>query len=275
MRTRSKAKAESREVAEEIIINEKNFVKTAELLENQKNISIRLENIHTSRAATKILQLKEQEITRKIFNLVWNHQSLHSLHIYRFNLGCINHKTFSTLPSEIKSLSVAATGLSEEQVVSLLTAISSQDSLKHLSLEEEGLADADKDILAAAVGKLEKISIRDCDMDSEQVEAILSCGNLSEVTISGTEDNPVFIAEVTPVVLAKGVTAWHKATISDAVVTKEQIETILQKVLSSSTVLGSLVLSNLVQEDESRITQAMFRPLVSKVQTKLSTFKML
>ena len=66
-------------------------------------------------------------------------------------------------------------------------------------------------------------------------------------------------------VLAKGVAAWNKAAISDAVVTKEQMETILQSVLSSSTMLSSLVLSNLVQEDESRITKAMFGPLVSKV----------
>ena len=49
----------------------------------------------------------------------------------------------------------------------------------HLSFEEEGLADADKDILTAADGKLRRISIQDCDMDSDQVEAILSCGNLS------------------------------------------------------------------------------------------------
>ena len=277
MRTRSKAAEE--EKVEEIIINAENVEKIDEIVADQNVASIKLENINSAKAVTKIIQLKQQEKTTKIFSKVWKIPDLENLQITKFNLGCVSSDKLSILPSRLRTLNLAETGLGEDQILSLFSSIGRHEHLTSLSLEGEDLTVVDKNTLIAAVGKLERVVIKDCDIDTEQVETILECVNkhdsLAEVTIAGTEDNPVYLAEVTADLLASSVTSLQIACLRNAMVTIQQIETILKKVLKCSDRLRSLELNNLVEEDtENKITMAMLNPLASKVIKKLHNFRL-
>merc|ERR1719422_14239 len=196
MRTRSQVKVMKEE---EMVINTENYCKTDELVDGQKCIILRLDNIHSAKAVTKISQLREQEKTNKVFNKVWASPDLQNFHINKYNLGCVDQDILSSLPPDLRILSLVETGLGEEQVLSLLTGIGRHDNLTSLSLEGEDLTSVDNQTLARAVGKLGKLSIRNCYIDTDQIETILQCvsklKNLTEVTLAGTEDEPVYLTE--------------------------------------------------------------------------------
>jgi len=278
MRTRSQA-AKEEEAVKDTVINAENVENIVDIVEGQKVTSVRLENVHTNRAVTKILQLKEQEKSTRVFTKVWKISDLENLHIIKFNLGCISSDILSILPPRLRTLTLVETGLGEDQMLSLLSSVGGHDNLSNLSLEGEDLTAVNKDSLAAAVGKLERVAIKNCDVDTEQVEAILECvtkqDSLAEVTIAGTEDDPVYLAEVSTDLLASSVTSLQCVCLSNAMVTVQQIETMLGNVLlNSSTRLRTLELCNLVQDDtENKITTAMINPLASKVRKKLQSFK--
>jgi len=263
---------------EEMVINTENYCKTDELVDGQKCIILRLDNIHSAKAVTKISQLREQEKTNKVFNKVWASPDLQNFHINKFNLGCVDQDILSSLPPDLRILSLVETGLGEEQVLSLLTGIGKHDNLTSLSLEGEDLTSVDNQTLAGAVGKLGKLSIRNCYIDTDQIVTILQCvsklKNLTEVTLAGTEDEPVYLTEVAPDLLGASITCLQNACISHAEVTRHQVEIILQKVLlNTSSSLSCLVLDSLVQEDESAITETEFKSLATKVCKKLKSFE--
>jgi len=278
MRTRSQAVKE--ETVKDIVINAENVKNIDDIVEGRKVTSLRLENIHTDRAVTKILQLKEQEKSSRVFSKLWKNPDLENLHIMKFNLGCINSDKLSLLPPRLRTLTLVETGLGEDQMLSLFSSMGGHGNLSNLSLVGEDLTVVHKESLAAAVGKLKGVVLQNCDVDTEQVETILECvtkhDSLAEVTIAGIEDCPVYLAEVSTDLLASSVTSLQRVCLSNAMVTIQQIETMLEKILlNSSTRLRTLELCNLVQEDtENKITTAMLNPLASKVKKKLQTFSL-
>jgi len=278
MRTRSQAIKE--ETVKDIVINSENVKNIDDIVEGQKVSSLRLENVHTERAVTKILQLKQQEKSTKVFSKVWEISDLENLHIMKFNLGCISSEKLSLLPPRLRTLTLVETGLGEDQMLSLFSSMGGHGNLSNLSLVGEDLTAVHKKSLAAAVGKLKSVVLQNCDVDTEQVETILECVNkhdsLVEVTIAGTEDYPVDLAEVSTDLLASSVTSLQRACLSNAVVSIQQIETMLEKILlNNSTRLRTLELCNLVQEEtEDKITTAMLNPLASKVKKKLQMFSL-
>jgi len=278
MRTRSQAIKE--ETVKDIVINSENVKNIDDIVEGQKVSSLRLENVHTERAVTKILQLKQQEKSTKVFSKVWEISDLENLHIMKFNLGCISSEKLSLLPPRLRTLTLVETGLGEDQMLSLFSSMGGHGNLSNLSLVGEDLTAVHKKSLSAAVGKLKSVVLQNCDVDTEQVETILECVNkhdsLVEVTIVGTEDYPVDLAEVSTDLLASSVTSLQRACLSNAVVSIQQIETMLEKILlNNSTRLRTLELCNLVQEEtEDKITTAMLNPLASKVKKKLQMFSL-
>jgi hypothetical protein len=105
MRTRNQANNEfqtSNKVVEalpELVVNENNFPDTEELLESSQHSHVKLEKLLTAvRKSSKILQLKQQKTTSKIFRAVWQNQALESLNIYHFNMHCIDPEIISNIP---------------------------------------------------------------------------------------------------------------------------------------------------------------------------------
>ena len=117
---------------EEMVINTENYCKTDELVDGQKCTILRLDNIHSAKGVTKISQLRQQEKTNKVFNKVWANPDLQNFHINKFNLGCVDQDILSSLPPDLRILSLVETGLGEEQVLSLLTGIGKQPNESQL-----------------------------------------------------------------------------------------------------------------------------------------------
>lgn len=283
MSTRSQANNEfqtSNKVVEalpELVVNENNFPDTEELLESSQHSHVKLEKLLTAvRKSSKILQLKQQKTTSKIFRAVWQNQALESLNIYHFNMHCIDPEIISNIPVKLKRLVMDDTGLSEDQTQALFSGITRNDTLTSLSLVLIDLSGVEPDTLAKALAKLKSVAFTECDLDCEQVEAVLKMmakkSNIIELMLTGSEDEPLDLTEVSPDILALAVNKLERFNLNNAVVTREQADKLLQQVLVK-TCLKSLVLSKLTHEDGTSII--FNKDLVSKAEKELDIFQTL
>merc|ERR1719318_1990848 len=213
----------------ELVVNEDNFPDTEKLLENSRHTHVKLEKLLTGeRKSSKILQLKQQKTTSKIFKAVWQNQALESLNIYQYNIHCINPEVISSLPVELKRLVMNDTGLSEDQTQALFSGIASNGTLTDFALVLIDLSGVEPDSMAKALAKLRRVSITECDIDCEQVESVLKmiakkC-NLRELMLTGSEDEPLDLTEVNPDILALAVNKLERFDLSNAVLTNEQAD---------------------------------------------------
>jgi len=286
MSTRSQANNEfqtSNKVVEalpELVVNENNFPDTEELLESSQHSHVKLEKLLTAvRKSSKILQLKQQKTTSKIFRAVWQNQALESLNIYHFNMHCIDPEIISNIPAKLKRLVMDDTGLSEDQTQAFFSGITRNDtltSLTYLSLVLIDLSGVEPDTLAKALAKLKSVAFTECDLDCEQVEAVLKMiakkSNITEMMLTGSENEPLDLTEVSPDILALDVNKLERFNLNNAVVTREQADKLLQQVLVK-TCLKSLVLSKLTHEDGTSIIFT--KDLVSKAEKELDIFQTL
>lgn len=281
MRTRSQSKHElqtSHKVVEaepELVVNEDNFLDTEEVLESCRHSHVKLEKLLTEvRNSSKIMQLKQQKKTSKIFRAVWQNQALESLNIYHFNMHCIDPEIISNIPVKLKRLVMDDTGLSEDQTQALFSGITRNNTLTDIELVLIDLSGVEPETLARALAKLRRVSFTECDLDYEQVETVLKMiakkSILTEVLLSGSEDEPLDLTLVNPDILALAVNKLEGFNLSNAVVTREQADKLLQQVLVK-TCLKSLVLNTLTDEDGTRII--FNKDLVNKAEKELDIFQ--
>merc|ERR1719318_1900853 len=257
----------------ELVVNEDNFPDTEELLENSRHSHVKLEKLLTGeRKSSKILQLKQQKTTSKIFKAVWQNQALESLDIYQYNIHCIDPEVISSLPVKLKRLVMNDTGLSEEQTQAFFSGIASNGTLTDLILVLIDLSGVEPDSMARALAKLRRVSITESDIDCVQVESVLEMiakkSNLREFMLTGSEDEPLDLTEVNPDILALAVNKLERFDLSNAVLTNEQADKLLQQVLVKTS-LKSLVLSKLTHDDGTM----MMEPELSLIKILLVNLK--
>jgi len=281
MKTRSQTKLQTShhkvEEEPELVVNEDNFRDTEELLTSSRHTHVKLEkSISEVKKSSKILQLKHQKTTSKIFRAVWQNQVLESLNIQHFNLHCIDPEILSSLPVRLKKLVMNDTGLSEDQTQALFSGIARSKTLTDMDLVLIDLSGVGPDTMTRALAKLRRALFTECELDSEQVEAVFKlianeC-SLRELVLTGSEDEPLDLTEVIPNILALAVNKLERFNLCNAVVKSEQADKLLQQVLVK-TCLKNLGLSKLTHEDGTGII--LNKDLASKVQKEIDMFETL
>jgi len=218
----------------------------------------------------KISQLKREKNKKKVFQIIWQHPTIESLELLNYNISCIDREVLSTFPPKLRRLTMIESGFTAEQAQSLFTEMKEQDTLADLQLEGEDLSEVDEDILAAVFNKLESLYLDDCELETEQLEAIFSVMTRKS-KLRTCKLTQIDLTEVDAKKLAISVNKLEDLDLEDVTLTKEQIEKVLRQVLVK-TCLKRLVIR--CEEDEERRGEEIPEKLTIEVAKKLDQFQM-
>ena len=221
-----------------------------------------------ARAVTKVETLKvfhtklTQQQAVAILTGVSEGSKLAKLDINGNNLSGVDQGQLDKAVIKLKTLDVSDTELTQQQAVTILTAISEGSKFTKLDISCNDLPEVDPGLLAKAVTKLETFEVRYTELTQQQAVKILTAisegSKLAKLDI-GWDD----LKEVDPGMLAKVVTKLETLKVGITKLTQQQAVAILTAVSEGS----KLATLDINWNDLSGVDPGMLAKAVAKLVT--------
>ena len=161
-----------------------------------------------------------------ILTAVSEGSTLTELKIGYNNLSGVDLELLAKVVTNLDTLNLTNTKLTQQQIASVITSASKGSKLKKLNISENDLSGVDPGLLAKAVVNLETLDIGNTKLTQQQAAVIFSgvCEG-SRLNVLNISDNN--LSEVEPELLAKTVIKLKKLDIRYSDITKQQASVIL------------------------------------------------
>ena len=161
-----------------------------------------------------------------ILTAVSEGSTLTELKIGYNNLSGVDLELLAKVVTNLDTLNLTNTKLTQQQIASVITSASKGSKLKKLNISENDLSGVDPGLLAKAVVNLETLDIGNTKLTQQQAAVIFSgvCEG-SRLNVLNISDNN--LSEVEPELLAKTVIKLKKLDIRYTDITKQQASVIL------------------------------------------------
>ena len=161
-----------------------------------------------------------------ILTAVSEGSTLTELKIGYNNLSGVDLELLAKVVTNVDTLNLTNTKLTQQQIASVITSASKGSKLKKLNISENDLSGVDPGLLAKAVVNLETLDIGNTKLTQQQAAVIFSgvCEG-SRLNVLNISDNN--LSEVEPELLAKTVIKLKKLDIRYSDITKQQASVIL------------------------------------------------
>ena len=161
-----------------------------------------------------------------ILTAVSEGSTLTELKIGYNNLSGVDLELLAKVVTNLDTLNLKYTKLTQQQIASVITSASKGSKLKKLNISENDLSGVDPGLLAKAVVNLETLDIGNTKLTQQQAAVIFSgvCEG-SRLNVLNISDNN--LSEVEPELLAKTVIKLKKLDIRYSDITKQQASVIL------------------------------------------------
>ena len=161
-----------------------------------------------------------------ILTAVSEGSTLTELKIGYNNLSGVDLELLAKVVTNLDTLNLKNTKLTQQQIASVITSASKGSKLKKLNISENDLSGVDPGLLAKAVVNLETLDIGNTKLTQQQAAVIFSgvCEG-SRLNVLNISDNN--LSEVEPELLAKTVIKLKKLDIRYTDITKQQASVIL------------------------------------------------
>ena len=161
-----------------------------------------------------------------ILTAVSEGSTLTELKIGYNNLSGVDLELLAKVVTNLDTLNLTNTKLTQQQIASVITTASKGSKLKKLNISENDLSGVDPGLLAKAVVNLETLDIGNTKLTQQQAAVIFSgvCEG-SRLNVLNISDNN--LSEVEPELLAKTVIKLKKLDIRYSDITKQQASVIL------------------------------------------------
>ena len=161
-----------------------------------------------------------------ILTAVSEGSTLTELNIGYNNLSGVDLELLAKVVTNLDTLNLTNTKLTQQQIASVITSASKGSKLKKLNISENDLSGVDPGLLAKAVVNLETLDIGNTKLTQQQAAVIFSgvCEG-SRLNVLNISDNN--LSEVEPELLAKTVIKLKKLDIRYSDITKQQASVIL------------------------------------------------
>ena len=172
--------------------------------------------------STELTQLQ----AAAILTAVSEGSTLTELNIGYNNLSGVDLELLAKVVTNLDTLNLTNTKLTQQQIASVITSASKGSKLKKLNISENDLSGVDPGLLAKAVVNLETLDIGNTKLTQQQAAVIFSgvCEG-SRLNVLNISDNN--LSEVEPELLAKTVIKLKKLDIRYSDITKQQASVIL------------------------------------------------
>ena len=161
-----------------------------------------------------------------ILTAVSEGSTLTELKIGYNNLSGVDLELLAKVVTNLDTLNLTNTKLTQQQIASVITSASKGSKLKKLNISENDLSGVDPGLLAKAVVNLETLDIGNTKLTQQQAAVIFSgvCEGSRLNVLNISENN---LSEVEPELLAKTVIKLKKLDIQYSDLTKQQASVIL------------------------------------------------
>ena len=183
---------------------------------------------------TKILNVADTNLTQQqaeaILTAVSEAKTVMELDIGFNNLSGVDQGLLAKAVTNLKTLNVNRSKLTQRQIVTILTALIKGNTL-HIGMND--LSRVDPGLLARRVTKLEVLDVQDTELSQHQVFAIIhavSVSNKINELYIGEND----LSEVDPGLLTKAVTKLVRLDVQNTKLTQQQNEAILNTLNTGS-----------------------------------------
>jgi hypothetical protein len=167
------------------------------------------------------VQMTEEQ-AKELFKVLSSGSRLKALNISSNKLTSVPCEHLTGSLSSLVTLHLAGTGLSRPQTVALLGGLSTSPHLRHLTISLTNLSAVEPRTLAATIGRLESVEMREVGLTAEQWTAVLRTIGSGESRLARMDLSNNNLSRVQPAILASALTRLEKVIMISTKLTRQQ-----------------------------------------------------